>query len=365
MIGLLDYDAIMSGKIDVPNLDLMKMSSYLRKKKLSHRLILTPDEIESCAKVIVFQNSDEYGYPSRTLRRSGTEWYGLAYTNGVYKPMAPEIEACEPSIGIYKTLFKKYLLDETMSEAEISYLLNATYMRLSLPLNKKYVRQVRPGRRVFVYDTEAFVGDWEKNVDFLLRKKIRGFILLHRQIVTDLEVWRKILLHYPRETFYRSPITLSFTFTDGAIDTIIDVYKKATNGVNTFDSTNGFHIYPSIALPYKENTKKFVEAIGEQLRSGYIIRWKIADYNGNPFHPFINALSRWAGQSTCTRMTFLEYLLKHDLHRELRFARALMAEGYKFTQIFTTTLQVAYEAQGGLRKYDTSGNSGSSFRDFL
>ena len=78
-----------------------------------------------------------------------------------------------------------------MTTTQIGYLLNASYVRLSMPLNKRYIRTIRPNRRILVYDTNVFSGDWEKNVESLVKREIAGFIFLYEQELNDIELWAK------------------------------------------------------------------------------------------------------------------------------------------------------------------------------
>lgn len=365
MIGLLDYDAIMRQKVKYPNLELMKMATYLRRNRQSYRMVIDLENLDIFTRIIVFQNDPSVGYPGRILRRKDTEWYGLAFTSGVYQPMAPEIEECEPYIGTYKLLFKEFLLRDTMTTSEIGYLLNASYLRLSMSLNKRYIRTIKPNRRVLVYDTDAFQGNWEDNVNALIKRDIAGFIFLYEQKFYDIDLWAKVLLNYERRVFNYNPMTLYFNFDKTKIDTIINVYLKAI-GDNKTRAAGWFDIYPMIPPPYKENTIAFAESIRKQMDAGIALGWKIPDYKGNPFHPFVNAICEWAGSNTYFfRYTFLEYVLKKDLHKERKFALKLIQQNKKFRFIFEHKAQEIAAMVGGLKSYESRRNYRSLFGDYL
>ena len=364
MIGLLDYDAIASQKIQYPSLELMKMATYLRRNNQSAHIILNLDDLDIYNKIMVFQNDSSLGYPSKVFGRKNTEWYGIAFTDNKYKPMAPEIEACEPTVGIYKLLFKQFLLEDKMKTTQVGYLLNASYLRLSMPLNKRYIRTIRPNRKVLVYDTDAFSGDWENNVSMLLKREIAGFKFIYEQKLHDIELWAKILLSYERRVFNYNPITLTFDFYPESMDVIIPVFKKAI-GKNKVESGSWFHLYPNIPPPYKENTIKFAEGIGRQMRAGIGLGWRIPDYRGNPYHPFINALCTWAGGTYFFNETFLNFLLKRDLHKERKFALKLIQQNKKFGLIFQCQPKELKAMEGGLKSYDSQRNHCSIYSDYL
>lgn len=136
MIGLLDYDALANQKIRYPNLELMKMATYLRRNRQSYRLVVDLDDLDIYSEIYLFQNDSNLDYPTFILKRKNVKWFGLAFTDNVYYEMDREIEICEPNIGIYKLLFKKFLLEDKMTTEQIGYLLNASYVRLSTPISK-------------------------------------------------------------------------------------------------------------------------------------------------------------------------------------------------------------------------------------
>ena len=363
MIGLLDYDALASQKIRYPNLELMKMATYLRRIRQSFRLIVDFSDLEIYNEIYLFQNDSTLPYPSQVFRKKNVKWFGLAFTDNVYRPMAPEIEECEPSIGVYKLLFKEFLLQDKMTTTQIGYLLNASYVRLSMPLNKRYIRTIRPNRRILVYDTNVFSGDWEKNVESLVKREIAGFIFLYEQELNDIELWAKIFIKYPRRTFNYNEINVIFEFDLKYIETIIQVYRKII-GENK-KPPYWLRLRPVIVPPYKENVLLFVEGIGAQMRAGVPLIWRDPPYKGNPYHPFVDALCAWAGGVGFSRQSFMDYLIEKDLHRERRFAQKLITNNKKYRLIFSqrpTDIKAMY---GGLQSYETRRNRPSLYRDYL
>lgn len=365
MIGLLDHDALAAQTVKRPNLELMKMAAYLRRSRQSCRIVLDLDDLDIYTQVIVFQNNKELGYPTTAFRKRDTEWYGLAFTDGKYKPMSREIEESAPDISIYKQLFRKFLLEDKMTEREIGYLLNASYLRLSMPLNRRYLRLIRKNRRAIVYDDFAFTGPWEENVKALLKRGIVGFYFLNRQVVSDLELWKKIYLDYDRRIFNYNPIALDIPFDLANMDTILKVYEKMQGENKSFIGVqDNLLIYVNIVPPYRENTLKFAEAVGKQMAMKQPVNWRMAP-SENPYHSFVAALAAWSRATAFSKYTFMEYLIKKDLHRQRRFALKLIKENKKYSLIFNYKPEVVMEFVGGLKYYETRGNYCSIFSDYL
>ena len=140
-------------------------------------------------------------FPIGILKRKNVVWHGLAFSDGVRIPLAPEIEAIEPTIGVYKLLFRDFILQNRMKITQVGYLLNSSFMRLSEPISKKYLRSIRPNRRIFVYDTEVFEGCWRENTTALLARKATGFHIIHPQRTNDFDLWLTITEDYGRNVF--------------------------------------------------------------------------------------------------------------------------------------------------------------------
>ena len=130
---------------------------------------------------IFFQDDDSLPYPSSILRRRNVKWFGLAFSGGVYKPLDNEIEDCEPSISIYKLLFKDFIMKDQIKMEQVGYLLNASYVRLNRSLNKK-IFKINKEKIVefFVYDTEVF---WRLGKETnAIKKRVVGFNFIHPHI---------------------------------------------------------------------------------------------------------------------------------------------------------------------------------------
>ena len=366
MIGLLDNDALVNQKVKYPNLELMKMASYLRRTKQSYRMVLDAEDLDIYTKVMVFQHNDKLDYPLKAFSKKGTEWFGLAFSGGTYKPMAEEIEECAPDITVYKQLFRKFLLEDKMEEREIGYLLNSSYVRLAPRLNKRYIKTIRKNRRVIVYDSDAFTGSWEENARALLKREITGFHFINLQKIYSLELWKKIYLEFERRNFNYNPIALDIPFRLADMKDILAVYEKMQGKNKTMiGSSDNLIIYVNIQQPYRAQTKAFAEAIGRQILAEQAINWRMGPNTGNPYHSFVASLAAWASRGAFMRYTYMEYLYKNDLHRQIRFANKLIHENLKYQPIFTRRVKGWKEVMGGLREYELRRNQKSIFSDYL
>ena len=100
--GLIDDDLRLS-RATYPNLELMKLSSFLKSNRDVVDLILDYRLYERYSKIYLFKNQALEDMPSLFLSkaRQKTECNGFAFTNGIYVPMDNNIEKSLPDITIY------------------------------------------------------------------------------------------------------------------------------------------------------------------------------------------------------------------------------------------------------------------------
>lgn len=111
-IGLLDQDALLYPKEFIPNLEIMKLSSFYKKKRHYVTLILNPDKTERYSKILLRKDKKDNIYLSNLLLQDKCSYGGLAFTNGIYAPMDLEIENSVPDISIYNSYFRKFSIKE-------------------------------------------------------------------------------------------------------------------------------------------------------------------------------------------------------------------------------------------------------------
>jgi hypothetical protein len=126
IIGLYDFD--MDKYLTVPfNLELMKLSSYYKKKREIVRLspVRNPEKF---SKFIIRKDYDDGDFPA--YNQSNIECGGLAYTGGIYVPMEEEIELSIPDNHIYETYHNRF--DSKQLSRNFNLMMNAAHLRLSL-----------------------------------------------------------------------------------------------------------------------------------------------------------------------------------------------------------------------------------------
>lgn len=148
-IGLWDDDWMRYNNIPY-NLELMKISSYLKKKNNIVTLMQLFDP-QYYKKVYVRKDYNDGHYIRRFFNDPKVEYGGLAFSNNIYIPLPDEIEASPPDTGIYDRQ------NEKTNKYIRSLYKNGIHMRLSTdgkqinPIYKKSIANLR-GRTLFFHD---------------------------------------------------------------------------------------------------------------------------------------------------------------------------------------------------------------------
>lgn len=100
-IGIADYDLMQKKEDDIPNLEVMKISSYHKRKKDIVEYVKKLNDCEHYNKVYVRKDFSMGGHPTALIKKKNFIIGGLAYTKGIYKPLEDEIEQSPPDITIY------------------------------------------------------------------------------------------------------------------------------------------------------------------------------------------------------------------------------------------------------------------------
>ena len=126
--GLYDGDLPFYDRFPFLNLELMKLSTYYKKKK--QIVSLTQEYIpQRFGNYIVRQDylNPNVSYPYH----KNVEFGGKAFQGSVYKPLPLEVEMCQPDIGLYNNI--KFSYKFTPSDAKsFQVMKNAIHLRLSL-----------------------------------------------------------------------------------------------------------------------------------------------------------------------------------------------------------------------------------------
>lgn len=133
-IGLYDQDV--SSYVFAPfNLEIMKLATYYKNKR--EIVVLSRDFApEKYTKYFLRKDYDDGDYSYLQSREPNISYGGYAFTNGVYVPLAREIELCKPDTSIYQTMKSRFQFiadgDKTISLDIFERLFKAEHARLSL-----------------------------------------------------------------------------------------------------------------------------------------------------------------------------------------------------------------------------------------
>lgn len=144
IIGLLDWDLTRWQTPTVFNLELMKLAYYHKTRLRDVVQMERHFNSQMCSKVYIQKDYEDFIYPEFITNDPKVTWRGLALTDGLYVPMAPEIECCPADTSIYRTLEPLYAKTKVGKQI-FKNLTQACHVRLSLD-----------GQHVFE--------DWEKQL---------------------------------------------------------------------------------------------------------------------------------------------------------------------------------------------------------
>ena len=126
--GLYDGDLPFYDRFPFLNLELMKLSTYYKKKK----------EIVSLTQTYMPQRFSNYivrqDYPNPNVSypyHKNVQFGGKAFQGSIYKPLPLEIEMCQPDIGLYNNIKFSYKYTESDAKS-FQVMRNAIHLRLSL-----------------------------------------------------------------------------------------------------------------------------------------------------------------------------------------------------------------------------------------
>lgn len=220
-IGLLDQDALSSPNTFLPNLEIMKLSTYYKKNKNYVSFILDPNKIERYNKVVLRKDMNDGEYLSELFLEDKCEYGGLAFTNGVYVPLAEEIEDSVPDISIYNSYFKKILIGKKKYEDLQRKLLKSSFIRLSsngqtcnLDTSKGFIGYgARIENVIYIYDTGIFniLNAYEAIDNIVLGKKQKAKLIYpqYSDDFSEIEKWCKKKWSHSENRFIYDKIILN------------------------------------------------------------------------------------------------------------------------------------------------------------
>ena len=181
-IGLHDLD--MANYTYVPfNLELMKLSAYYKKKR--EIVILSPHLTpERHQKFFVRKDFDDGNFPLGLEKIPNIEYGGYAFTDGIYVPMAPEIEIMHPDTSLYANMEKAITGSGRREHRKIfQNMMEAEHCRLSLdgktiwedyPKQFKFLKTAR-NLMIHDYDLAAIDGGLEEVKRLMARARTDGW----------------------------------------------------------------------------------------------------------------------------------------------------------------------------------------------
>ena len=166
MIGLVDIglQSSDSARLTVPNIEIMKLATYYKyeENKFCRLINLDETELTPYDKIYIFSEAETAPeLPDAFRRAKNVVLGGTAFTNGVYKPFKNEIiDYTLPKTFIYKEFLKEKNM-AGIDEKVLEHILDDTYYRMYAGDNKLPMPPILSRKRVFIYDKDIFVPDWQ------------------------------------------------------------------------------------------------------------------------------------------------------------------------------------------------------------
>ena len=181
-VGMHDMD--MATYTLVPfNLELMKLSAYYKKKR--EVVILSPSFTpERHQKFILRKDFDDGNFPIGLEKVPNLEYGGYAFSNGIYRPLPPEIEMLHPDTSLYDNMEKTIIAAKGRDQRKIfQNMMEAEHCRLSLDgktIWEDYPKQfkfLKTARNLMFHDFDlgAIDGGFEEVQRLLARARTDGW----------------------------------------------------------------------------------------------------------------------------------------------------------------------------------------------
>lgn len=187
MIGFIDYDFFQTSKLSYPNLEMMKLSSFLTFDSGAREFcrLLSPDEpdLEAYEEIHFFAENENCVIPNLVRAHPNAHYHGLYFTDGVYKPFERElIEYTIPRPYIYVEYLKKRLAENLNNYREIHALkkfLNSTYYRAYVNGKILPIPAIKRKERLYLYDRNFFFDGWEAVIDEITARNPSMIVCVH------------------------------------------------------------------------------------------------------------------------------------------------------------------------------------------
>lgn len=180
-----------------PNLEIMKLGQYYRTELNQITNVLTSfDETDAYEKILLRADNSIHSIPRDILWKENVEFGGLAFTEGSYKPLQPElVEFMNPNPRIYQSYLTKRLNDGIKPE-EVTAFLENSYYRMYAGGKQLSLPRILKRKRVYIYDKNIFVPSWQDILNELIERgpsKIYTIYPILCKSVEDFLLIRKML----------------------------------------------------------------------------------------------------------------------------------------------------------------------------
>ena len=193
MIGIYDCDLFNYKSLyhlPIPNLEVMKISSYYVVEERQYCRLLLPGEQDIDAYDMLYCCAEHTDiFPSHFMQARKLELVGAGFNNGQYKPFSNSlIDFTLPRTTVYKE-FLRDKFDVGYEVRDITRFLDSTYYRIMAGDEILPIPAVRHRTPFYIYDTNIFVHVWEKIIKEIKRRYPSKIVCLHPIWCDDIELY--------------------------------------------------------------------------------------------------------------------------------------------------------------------------------
>lgn len=188
MIGFYDPYLFESpdGKLNPPNVEIMKLATYYREKNMHNRLILPGESVDAYEKIYCFSEKP-CNIPNILKSAPNVIYGGTYFTNGKYIPFNDSmIDYTIPKIGVYYQFLKQCKVNPKL----INDFLDNAYYRIG---NEKLIYPapvIHKQHRLYIYDKNPLEReDWQKNLQKFSSHGPSAIYFIHPIYCTSLNVF--------------------------------------------------------------------------------------------------------------------------------------------------------------------------------
>lgn len=168
-IGLIDWDLLTCSSGRIPNLDLMKLSTYYKKNREITKLLIDFNNMNLYNKIYLKQDFS-YKYPSDLLVNRNLIFEGMKFSNNIYtSSLSEEIHNSNPDYNLYDNILNRKLIKfKSEEEDNFKNFLNSNLVRLSFNNKDCNIKNKIDSNRgnIKIYDYNALhLNDIEEVLD--------------------------------------------------------------------------------------------------------------------------------------------------------------------------------------------------------